>query len=249
MKFEEVRSIVEGVPYTNPERGRELYNHIIKNKPERSLELGFAHGVASCYIAAALHEIGSGHLTCVDLDSSADRSPNLEELLDRMGVRSSVDIRIEREKNSYTWFLKKEIERNTTDKSCNQIYDFCFIDGPKNWTIDGLAFFCVDKLLKEKGWILFDDFNWVYSTYSKDVMDGIVIRDISEDQAKLPNIKMVFELLIMQHPSYSEFIIDGDWAWARKVASDTKSVHFQETMSVKYRVMKKIQSGLAKIRG
>ena len=32
---------------------------------------------------------------------------------------------------------------------CQPIYDFCFIDGSKNWTIDSSAFFLVDKLLKQ----------------------------------------------------------------------------------------------------
>ena len=29
------------------------------------------------------------------------------------------------------------------------------IDGPKHWITDGFAFFLVDKLLKEGGWIVF----------------------------------------------------------------------------------------------
>ena len=67
MKFNTIAKLVHGIPYTQRERGKKLYDHILKYKPENCLELGFAHGVASCYIAAALHEIGHGTLTCVDL--------------------------------------------------------------------------------------------------------------------------------------------------------------------------------------
>jgi hypothetical protein len=33
-------------------------------------------------------------------------------------------------------------------------------NGPKNWTIDGAAFFMADKLMKAGGWIIFDDYDW-----------------------------------------------------------------------------------------
>ena len=57
-------------------------------------------------------------------------------------------MQIVREVNSYNWFLKKQIEAQTKDGICEPCYDFIFIDGAKNWTIDGLAFFLADKLLR-----------------------------------------------------------------------------------------------------
>jgi hypothetical protein len=127
---------------------------------------------------------------------------------------------------------------------CRPLYDFCFIDGPKNWTIDGLSFFLVDKLLKERAYILFDDYRWIYGEYSKEILDGIKIRNMSEDQIATPNIELVFKLLVMQHPDYSNFVIDDDWAWAQKVNSDIKQVQLITTTSFKYRFSKKVKSFL-----
>ena len=45
------------------------------------MELGFAHGTATNYIAAALDELEEGHITAVDLEKSINEKPNLEELL------------------------------------------------------------------------------------------------------------------------------------------------------------------------
>lgn len=244
MKFDAIASLVNGIPYTQRERGKKLYDHILKYKPSNCLELGFAHGVASCYIAAALHEIGKGTLTCVDLEESADREPNLEGLLEKAGLTDFVSIK--RERNSYTWFLKKAIEENTENHVCTPCYDFCFIDGAKNWTIDGLAFFLVDKLLKKDGFILFDDYRWAYGEYSKDVLDGITIRGLSQGQVENPNIELIFQLLVMQHPAYSSFVIDEDWAWAQKTVSNEKSVNFIVSKSFKYRLIKKMKSILTK---
>jgi len=196
-------------------------------------------------MAAACDELGAGTITSVDLASSKDLRPNLENLLEDTGLARYCEIH--REQNSYTWFLKKEIERNTHDYICNPVYDFCFIDGPKNWTIDGLAFFLVDKLLRQDGWILFDDYRWVYSTYSKELLDGITIRELSSDQASTPNIEAVFQLLVMQHPSYSRFEIDEDWAWAQKVKASEKHVKMTATKSLKYRAMKRISSLISRL--
>ncbi len=121
MKFDEIADIVRGVPYTQEARGKHLYEHILKHRPKQCLELGFAHGVASCYIAAALDEIGSGHHICVDLPTSAKFEPNIETLLKRAGLEPYVSVN--REKNCYTWFLEKQIQENTVDYNCTPVYD------------------------------------------------------------------------------------------------------------------------------
>lgn len=222
VRFEDARSLLEGIPYIKPERARTLYDFVLEAKPQACLELGFAHGTSSCYIAAALHALGRGHLVAVDIEDSAGRRPPIETLLARTGL--SPYVTVVREVNSYNWFLKKEIERRSTGGRCEPAYDFCFIDGAKNWTVDGFAFFLVDKLLEPGGWILFDDLNWSYAEAEtltgKSVTDGIVHRELSEDQATTPNVDLIFRYLVMQHPDYSQFEVQDDsWGWARKVKS------------------------------
>ena len=236
MKFREIAKQLEGIPYLSVEDGKFLYNHVIKTKPKECLELGFAHGVSSCYIAAALQQNGEGHLTSVDLLSSNMRKPSIEDLLYDSGLENFVTV--VREVNSYNWYLKKKIETQTVEGVCEPSFDLCFIDGSKNWTIDGFAFFLVDKLLREGGTILFDDYGWSYSEHNdKQVTDGISHREMSEDQLHSPNIKLVFQLLVMQHPNYSNFKIDDEsWAWARKIRSDVKTLTLHTKPSFKYMV-------------
>jgi predicted O-methyltransferase YrrM len=236
MKFREIAKKLEGIPYLSVEDGKFLYNYVIKSKPKECLELGFAHGVSSCYIAAALQQNGKGNLTSVDLLSSSIRKPSIENLLYDTGLENFVNV--VREVNSYNWYLKKKIETQTVEGVCEPIFDFCFIDGSKNWTIDGFAFFLVDKLLREGGTILFDDYGWSYSEHNdKQVTDGISHREMSKDQLHSPNIKLVFQLLVMQHPNYSKFKIDDEsWAWARKIRSDVKTLTLHTKPSFKYMV-------------
>lgn len=221
MTFDCVHARVGGVPYIDPAAARILYDFVVGAGLEECLELGFAHGASSCYIAAALHERGQGCLTTVDLEESARLDPPIETLLARTGLAGYV--RVRREVHSYTWFLKKEIERRTVDGRCEPCYDFCFVDGCKNWTVDGFAFFLVDKLLRPGGWIVFDDFRWSYARREqlegKLKTDGILHRALSADQREQPNIELVFRYLVMQHPAYGSFRVEGDWAWARKLAA------------------------------
>jgi predicted O-methyltransferase YrrM len=219
MDFATVQALLAGVPYIQPGPAERLYEFIRRTGPAECLELGFAHGASSCYIAAALAARGQGHLTTVDLEQSGGREPRIETLLARTGLASYVTVR--REPHSYAWFLKKEIVRRSAGGSCQPAYDFCFFDGAKNWTVDGFAFFLVDKLLRPGGWLLFDDYRWSYArreaVTGRSETDGIVHRAMSADQREEPNVELIFRYLVMQHPGYADFRVEGDWAWARKV--------------------------------
>ena len=219
MKFDDVRAALDGIPYLGVDEGWELYQFVVNHRPERCLELGHAHGVSSVYLAAAMEEEGRGHLDTVDLLTAGDRDPNLERLLERTGLGSRVTIH--REKNSYTWFLKKRIEARSGNGVCEPCYDFCFIDGAKNWTIDGLAYFLVDKLLRPGGWLLFDDYTWTMGKHPGRMQsDGITVRSLSQEEVSVPHIEAVYQLLVTQHPDYGNFEVqDNWWAWAQKLGA------------------------------
>lgn len=224
MKFQDARDIVGDTPYLNADEGRELYNHILKTRPANCLELGHAHGVSSIYIAAALEETGQGRLDTVDLLTSRDRAPNLETLLEGTSLVRVVNIH--REKNSYNWFLKMKIQSQTSKGRCQPCYDFCFFDGAKNWTIDGFAFFLVDKLLRAEGWLLFDDMKWSYGKVAgRDSSDGVTLRSLSDAEIREPHVELIYRSLIMQHPGYSNFCIQDDWwGWAQKTKDGKRTV-------------------------
>ena len=50
--------------------------------------------------------------------------------------------------------------------------------------------------------------------------------NLSSEERSTPHIKETFELLVMQHPSDSEFTVydSGDWAMARKHGSEYKTL-------------------------
>jgi predicted O-methyltransferase YrrM len=227
MKFETVQRHVAGIPFILPELARDLYDFVLAHKPRQCLELGFGHGASSCYIAAALKEAGQGHLTTVDLLPAREwQDPAIEDLLERTGLRPWVTV--VREPTSYTWFLKRKIAERSKNQVCEPLYDFCFLDGAKNWTIDSAAFFLMDKLLEPEGWILFDDLQWSYAgkqDEGKKKSDGVFLHEMGPDEIQQPHIELIFQLLVMQHPDYANFMIkDNWWAWAQKTRTGSRTL-------------------------
>jgi len=218
MKFGNAARHLADTPHISRHSARILYDFLLTERPADCLELGFAHGAGSGYIAAALDEMDKGHLTCVDIESSLGFQPTIEQTLEHLALSDRVSIH--REVNSYNWFLKKTIEAQTCGDVCKPCFDFVFIDGSKNWTIDGMAFFLANKLLRPGGWILFDDYDWRYAdalAKGKENSDGVSTRELSDDQIEQPNVAAIFHLLVAQHPGYANFTIqDHSWAWAQK---------------------------------
>jgi len=251
MRFEDIYSIVGHVPYIEKRNAKYLYELILKEKPVDILELGIVHGTATCYMAAALDELGVGSITSVDLIGAKELfNPSVEAQLEEAGLSKYVSV--VRMQTGYTWFLHDEIANNTKDDVCAEKYDLCIIDGPKNWTIDGAAFFFVDKLLKKNGWIIFDDYNWTYGKANtlRESTDGITHRTLSAEEKEIPHVKELFELLVKQHPDYGNFVLlaDGDWALAQKTKNSKKTYsvnYLQRPIGIPGRIARKFR-GLLK---
>jgi predicted O-methyltransferase YrrM len=211
MKFDQVADAVRGVPFMTLAQGRAIYDHVIKTRPEQVLELGTAHGVSAAYIAAAMDENGSGHLTTLDR-TSAGYEPNPDEVLGRAGLQSRVSV-IVRDDSSYDWYLKEQVQSRSNDAGfCEPLYDLCYLDGAHEWVIDGLAVVLVEKLLRADGWLILDDLTWLPTQSSADALG------YSEAERSEPHMKAIFELIIKQSPNFTQFRLepDLDWAWACK---------------------------------
>ena len=205
MEFDDVAKAVAGVPFMSPSEGRIIFDHVSATKPLWALELGTAHGVGAAYIAAALPP--GGRLITVD-HAEADFKPSPAEVLARAGVADRVDI--VHEYSSYTWWLKTELESQPEPR-----FDFAFLDGAKNWTIDGLAVLLLERVMRPGGWLLMDDLHWTYD--NREISDGVSLRAFSESERAEPHLRAVFDLLIAGNPAWTDLRLQDDWwGWARR---------------------------------
>jgi predicted O-methyltransferase YrrM len=217
--IDEVADRLGGIKFTTPENGRLLHDFILDNRIEDILEIGFHHGVSTCYLAAALAERGSGHIITLDHRISRDKDPNLPQLLDEFGFSEyATPVFAER---SYTWELYRLLAETSTDRLSRQQFDFMFHDADHTWDGTSLAFFLGDLMLRPGGWMLFDDYKWTIQA-SRSAMN----QDRGkwpEEERRTPAVKQVFRLLIEPHPDYREPILtnNGNWAWVQKRDDET----------------------------
>jgi predicted O-methyltransferase YrrM len=222
------------------QQGRLLYDFVLREKPERILELGCGIGTAACYMAAALAELGRGKVT------SIDRNPDLPKWVARTFGKVDPTFESHHElilsPTSYNDHLMEMIERQTHNGVCEPIFDFCFIDGAHTWEVDGCAFFLSEKLLKPSKWILFDDLGWKIADSPEALknMSGFVPIELQ----RTAQVGKVFSLLVTQHVGFESFIVAGDWGWARKkgsVAVGTNPVPDLYSPGLVRRIAKKVK--------
>jgi len=181
---------------------------ISENSFRSILELGFHHGVSTCYIAGALDELGGGHVTTIDLVGARETKPNVDELLRDLGLRQYVTPYYE--PTSYNWRLMKMLEEDPSPR-----FDFCYIDGAHDWFADGFAFLLLDRLLKPGGLIVFDDLDWSYDV-SPSLKNSDRVRRMPTDERSAQGVRKVYELLVKTHPDYDDFMERDGWGYARK---------------------------------
>ncbi|WP_457093958.1 class I SAM-dependent methyltransferase [Microvirga sp. P5_D2] len=213
MSPEEIKFVVGTTPHTHPDRGRNLYDFIRKYRLTRCLELGFAHGVGTVWIAGAVQTLGRGKVVAVDNHSAFERTPSAQDLIIHAGLESLVDLHYD--PISYTWHLMRNLEAYVLEP-----FEFVFIDGAHTWDTDGFAFFLVEKVLRPGGWILFDDLDWSYSK-SPAALQKEFVRSMTDEQKNTAQIRQVWEKLVLQHSGFGNFIEDNGWGWAQKLANSS----------------------------
>ncbi len=211
MKIENIHNRVDGIPHMTKGQAQTITNFIMENQFQNILELGFRHGVSSCYMAGALDELGTGTITTVDLVSAQNANPNIETLLNELGLQDFVTVYFEQ--TSYTWRLMKMIEEDSSPR-----FDFCYLDGAHSWFVDGFTFFLIERLLLPGGWIIFDDLDWTYGS-SPSLKNTARVKAMPRDEIDTAQVRKVYELLVKTHPSFHNFLEKGQWGFAQKVVS------------------------------
>lgn len=203
MIFEQIGPL----PYMTLEQAGIFYDFITGNHLENCLELGCFHGVSTAYIAGALQDLGSGHLTTIDLTTAVQRTPNVDSVLRRVGLRQYVDVFLE--PRSFNWRLMKFLEEDRYES-----FDLCYIDGGHTWYDTGFAYCLVERLLKPGGWIVFDDLHFTFRDSSN--RDKPWVRRMPDEEQITPQISRVFELLVETDPHFGSFRRIGRFGFSQK---------------------------------
>jgi predicted O-methyltransferase YrrM len=213
MDLTRVQSVVGRIPHMTADHARQMTDFIAEHRPADILELGFRHGVSTCYMAEQLNLLfpdgDKGHITTIDLDS-ARPEPNVETLLTKLGLRDRATVIYE--PTSYIWRLMLMLREDPTPR-----FDMAFIDGAHTWAVDGFAFFLVDRLLRPGGWIIFDDLYWSYARSPTLGNKPWVKESMPKDEYEMKQISAVVQLLVKPHPRYGPITYQDQWAIVQKL--------------------------------
>jgi len=197
----------------------DIYEFIIHQKFTDCIELGTGFGTTSCVMAAALEEYGAYKLTTVD--KYLHQPINVKVLMQHTGISDAL-INVVVDPLGYTWYLADLVRQQSHHNSCQPLFDLCLLDGAHEWNPDALAFFLIAKLLKPGGWIILDDINFNLRMIPnwQDCFSSYTDRELDTYQ-----IKMVYDLLVRQHPDFTDFKIthNGRIGWARKKNIDIQA--------------------------
>jgi predicted O-methyltransferase YrrM len=172
------------------------------------LELGFFHGVSTCYIANALKDCG-GHITTIDRRTAIRLEPNIYTLLERCSCADNTTVHVEH--RTYFWRLMKMLEADPQPR-----FDLVYLDGGHTWDDTGYAFLLVDKLLRPGGWVIFDDLHWTMDKSAKRVGDKDLYKHHTQEARGMAQVKKVFDLLVRTNPRYGNFREKDGWGYAQK---------------------------------
>ena len=108
MNIMDIKKVVAYTPHMSHSQAERMTNIILENQFQNILELGFRHGVSTCYMAGALDELGRGNITTIDLTNAREAKPNIDQLLNSLGLAKFVTVFYE--PTSYIWQLMKMLE-------------------------------------------------------------------------------------------------------------------------------------------
>jgi predicted O-methyltransferase YrrM len=208
--IEDVEARWQRVPFMKLSQARFLRKFIREHDLADVLELGFFHGKSTAFIAAILEELGRGHVTTCDKRNALERSPNIHEVLESLGLEHRVTVQVAH--RSFTWEMARMLESRP-----RPTFDFCYIDGAHTWDGTGFSFFLVDLMLRPGGWIIFDDLDWTIAGREAKVGPRFEYRAYSDEEKEAKQVRKVFEVLAVER-GYTDMYEHERFRWgvARK---------------------------------
>jgi len=180
-----VTEVTSGIPHMKSSVGASIFAILHDRCAGRILEVGFYHGVSTCYLAAVAEAL-DGHVTALDIPYSAALKPNAESLLTSCGLAHRVTLH--RDSGGAAWSLAEAVRRGDT-------FDAVFLDDIHTWVQTGFHALLALRVLSPGGILILDDLDWTVSRSKSPHVRGLGMTDAQRDTKQ---VRMVWELLIQQ---------------------------------------------------
>lgn len=217
MELDDATRLADGLPspHLTAPRGRELYEHILRERPRDVLELGTCRGGSTLYMAAALDVNGEGSITSLESSRASWSEPTAVELLSRAGLDCYAQLL--RPSSTYNWYLRELVYKQRAQMTLGS-FDMIFVDGAKDFSTVALSFVLSAELLRPGGWLVCDDLAWAYSDYCPGGWYyGVDLGTLTEEERRIPHVGEAFRLFIAESGLFDEVFATGGWmGWAKR---------------------------------
>ncbi len=162
-------------------------------------EVGVGTGSTSLKLAECL--AGRGELHLFDFDYKVQ---DVKAKLNMAGHENVIaHPNSQKLHDSYNWSLMRLLQARR-----QPMFDYVFLDGAHTWGVDALAFLLLDRLLKDRGYIDFDDYNW--SLGKSPTMNPKVRPQTATiytaEQMEEPHVHLIVDILVRRDPRYVEVV-------------------------------------------
>lgn len=168
-------------------------------------EIGIDKGITTMKVCKILNNGSS-----IYLFDTNEKCNNVKKMInDTYGDKFKVYIytsEVNKSRDNYNWHLADLYAKSIK-------FDYVYIDGSHDFTIDGLSYFITDLMLNKNGYIEFDDYLWTFSSCKTYFQHEIANNPnhpqnldfrYSKEQQNIPHIKKIVDIFIKNNKSYIE---------------------------------------------
>ncbi len=178
------------------------------SEPLDVAEIGVGIGATSVEIVRTMN--GCGRLYLFDF---IDKVNNLKKDLD--GVSFANGLRIEahgnsrQRYNSYAWTLSKLLQSAVVSGDTLGLFDVVFLDGAHTFHHDAAACAVLKELVRENGFIVFDDMYWSFSKSStmNPTKNPAIKEDYTDEQLVQPHVEIIVDCLMRTDPRFKQIFL------------------------------------------
>lgn len=182
------------VKNSEPERIIENFISKLTTKPKVYFEIGSNIGSTAKKIRNILPKDSKMYL--FDFE---ENKPHIEHMLSNNTYFYGSDS--SKMYDSYNWHLMKLFSEGIQP-------DFVFIDGKHTFDTDWLCFFLIDKMIRNEGYIYFDDYEWSLAT--SQVLNPKkfpqILNQYTDEQISTKHIKILVDNFV--HKTYKSIIVN-----------------------------------------
>ena len=178
------------------------------SQPLNVAEIGVGIGATTVEIVRIME--GDGKLFLFDfVDKVETLKSDLQKLETTQGLEIECWGNSRKSFDSYAWTLANLLKQEKKTGHTGEVFDIIYLDGAHTFLHDAAACALLKELLRENGYIVFDDMYWshVKSPSHNPINNPGVSAGFTDQQLNTPNVELVVDCLVRTDPRFAQVFL------------------------------------------